>query len=266
MKSIIHIIKVMLYSLKHPKQTIAAIYRNSIEQSAEERRKKRILLEVSLSDLIGDDFPLVYPHSFSSWGSSILDIVLLNGLAKRNSQCSYLEIGTWQGESICNVSRYAKECVSISLSEDQVRKRYGERYAQVINYYCKKQDRENITLIGADSKTFDFSSLNKKFDLIFIDGDHSYEGIINDTKKALSCVRDSNSIIVWHDYTFGPEKIRYSVLDPILTALPEELHQDLYHVENTMCAILYRNAIQSKVPEEFPKLPENDYEITIATK
>jgi predicted O-methyltransferase YrrM len=192
--------------------------------------------------------------------------MLLNGLAKKIPQCEYLEIGTWEGESICNVSRYAKECVSISLSEEQITKQYGAHYAKVINYFCKKLNYKNITLIGADSKTFDFDSLNKKFDVIFIDGDHSYSGIVNDTKKVLPLLRDKKSVIIWHDYAFGAEKIRYETLNAILDAVPEKFHSKLYHVENTMCAILYFDEIKSRKHDEFPRVPSNIFEVSIKKK
>ena len=36
------------------------------------------------------------------------------------------------------------------------------------------------------------------FDFIFFDGDHSYEGVKNDTELARKIVR--NGVLVWHDY------------------------------------------------------------------
>jgi len=259
-------VKILLSSIKYPKNTISAIYSCSVEKNAENKREKDTLREVSLTDLIGDDFPVVYPYSYLQWGSGTVDVMLLNGLAKKIPHCNYLEIGTWEGESICNVSRFAQDCVSVSLSEEQISKRYGEIYTKVINYYCKKLAYKNITLIGADSKVFDFNSLNKKFDLIFIDGDHSYSGIVNDTKKVLPLLRDKNGVIVWHDYAIGAEKIRYNTLNAILDAIPKEFHKYLYHVENTMCAILYFGEINSKEPEEFPRIPTNIFEVTIKKK
>jgi len=262
----LHDVRTILASIRYPKAVISAIYRCSLEKNAEEMRKKDTLREITLDDLIGEDYPSVYPYSCLNNSSGITDLVLLSGLAKKIPECSYLEIGTWIGESICNVARFAKKCVSISLSEDQIRCQYGGRHADVINYYCKKFNYDNITLIGEDSKEFDFTSLNQKFDLIFIDGDHSYSGITNDTKKALDCLRDNNSIIVWHDYTFGVENVRYNTLNAILDAVPEELHKYLYHVENTMCAVLLFNDIASTKRQEYPRSPAKTYEVIIKNK
>jgi len=41
-----------------------------------------------------------------------------------------------------------------------------------------------------------------ELDAMFIDGDHSAEGVANDTKLALECVRPGG-VVVWHDYYPG---------------------------------------------------------------
>ena len=41
--------------------------------------------------------------------------------------------------------------------------------------------------------------LKNHFDLIFIDGGHTYSCIKNDTEKALEMIKQ-NGIILWHDY------------------------------------------------------------------
>ena len=70
----------------------------------------------------------------------------------------------------------------------------------------------------------DFEALNKKFDLIFIDGDHHYEMVRNDTAKVFQSLFHSGSTVVWHDYAFNPEKIRFEVLAGILDGCPTEFH------------------------------------------
>jgi len=263
MKITLSDVRAVLTSIKYPKAVISALYGCSIENNAKKMRQNDILREVSLKDIIGENYPAVYPYSKPGYGSGITDLILLNGLAKKIPECQYLEIGTWMGESICNVAKFAKNCISVSLSERQVHQEYGKKHADLINYFCKKFNYENITLIGADSKDFDFNSLNQKFDLIFIDGDHSYLGIVNDTRKALDCMRDDRSVIVWHDYTFGAEKIRYNTLNAILDAVPADLQKYLYHVEGTMCAVLFIGNIKSKEYEEFPRKPKMTYEVII---
>lgn len=110
----------------------------------------------------------------------------------------------------------------------------------------------NITEILANSRTFDFDRLGKQFDLIFIDGDHTYEGVLNDTKKTFNLRKDSSSVIVWHNYGFLMETVRPSVLKAIMHGIPKEKHKNLYHVSNTMCAVYIENKnfknLRNKIP------------------
>jgi predicted O-methyltransferase YrrM len=39
-----------------------------------------------------------------------------------------------------------------------------------------------------------------KLDLVFIDADHTYDAVINDSHKALQML-SPKGIVVWHDYT-----------------------------------------------------------------
>jgi len=56
-----------------------------------------------------------------------------------------------------------------------------------------------VQQLYGDSAKFDFTSYQKKVDLFFIDGAHSYEYVRSDTLNALSCMR-RGGVIVWHDY------------------------------------------------------------------
>jgi len=198
-------------------------------------------------------------YTFLDGSSLITDLALLRSLAKSIPECDYLEIGTWRGESILNVAAYAKQCISVNLSPEEIISRgYPEKYAKL--HGCLIKDEKNIKTVYADSKQFDFTSLNQKFDLIFIDGDHSYEGEKSDTQKVYPLLKDENSIIVWHDYGYNPEMPRHSVIAAILDGLPTEAHDHLFHVSNTMCAIYTKRKLiasyqdSSVVPDKIFKI------------
>ena len=120
-------------------------------------------------------------------GSLCIDYAILKGLCRRFENCRYLEIGTWRGESILNVSDIANECVSISLSNEEMKKIGLPEEAIKISRLLSK-DLPNVKHIEHDSQTYDFSKIGK-FDLIFIDGDHSYEGVKKDTENAFKLLR-----------------------------------------------------------------------------
>lgn len=200
-------------------------------------------------------------YTFLSGTSFITDIALLNSIAQSFKGCEYLEIGTWRGESIMNVAQYAANCTSVNLSEEEIiALGLPEKYARL--HGCLIQNKNNISCINANSLNFDFSTLNKKFDLIFVDGDHSYNTVKSDTSNVYKLLKDDDSVIVWHDYGFDPETPRHSVIAGILDGLPSEAHQFLYHVSNTICAVYTKRELESKKQESVVK-PNKIFRISI---
>jgi predicted O-methyltransferase YrrM len=203
-------------------------------------------------------------YTFLDGSSLITDLALLKSVARSLPDCEYLEIGTWRGESIVNVSECASHCTSINLSpEDIISFGLPEKYAKL--HGCLIKDQKNIQTIYADSMTFDFTSLDKKFDLIFVDGDHTYNGVKSDTQKVYKLLKDENSVIIWHDYGYSPEVTRYSVMAAILDGLPTEAHQYLYHVSNTLCAIYSRRNLMAAF-QESPVEPNKTFNINLIIK
>jgi predicted O-methyltransferase YrrM len=66
-------------------------------------------------------------------------------------------------------------------------------------YFCQTPQAEKIELLFGDSAAFDFSPYQRKVDLFFIDGAHSYDYVRSDTENALACVRPGG-VIAWHDF------------------------------------------------------------------
>lgn len=224
------------------------ILKSGIKGNRKEFYKKQVKDKYGIEQLPTVDVLKIFPDiqeeinyfSFQHGTSGILDHVVLKQFARRFTDCQYLEIGSLRGESLANVAEVAKSCIGISLGPDQMRqRRFSQNLINLLNFYSK--GIPNIKHIEADSTSFDFRSLDKKFDLIFVDGDHSYNGVLNDTQKVFSLRKDEKSVILWHDYSDNGEDVGYEVFKGILDGIPVDKHKNLYHISNTLCAIYMEN-------------------------
>jgi hypothetical protein len=254
--------------IKHPVEALLRIL-----NAQEELQFKKLLIKyykidqlrtVDLLELFSDFEENLTTYSFLDGTSLITDIMLLKKLARNYPACNYLEVGSWRGESIINVSEVATYCTSISLSPLEMESmNLSKEFINLHGVFSK--NAQNISEIFHNSRTFDFNKLGQKFDLIFIDGDHSYEGVLNDTKKIFDLRRDATSVIVWHDYGYSTETVRYSVFKAIMDGIPAEKHKNLYHVSNTMCAVYIENARFSYYLTKFPTFPNKKFSIQLKT-
>ncbi|WP_075342564.1 class I SAM-dependent methyltransferase [Tenacibaculum agarivorans] len=216
---------------------------------------------IQFTDIVSEDKISLNTWSFLGGGSMPTDILLLKQLASKIPACSYFEIGTWRGESVVNVSEIAKECYTLNLSEEEIKALgLSNTYAELHGYFSKKKN--NITHLYGNSISFNFKKIDKKFDLIFIDGNHTYEYVKKDTQNVFKHLTHENSIIVWHDYAYDPEHIRSEVFAGILDGVPKSFHQNLHHVSNTKCAIFYPKKINSTL-EKFPSTPIKNFEFQV---
>jgi len=234
--------------------------------SWESHLKKRYGMENGLPQLeLTELFPgfnqTINNISFLDGSSLPTDIALLKALAQKFDDCSYFEIGTWRGESVVNVADNAAECLTLNLSREEILELgYSEKYADLHGFFSK--GKPNITHLEGNSMAYDFAALGKKFDLIFIDGAHQYEFVENDTKKVFEHLVHENTIVVWHDYAYNPEKVRNEVLAGILDGLPPSYKKDLYHVSNTLCAIYIKGNFKTKTLNA-PSIPAKSFTIEL---
>ncbi len=232
---------------------------------AEERFKKFYPNFTSLPQIdveqLGEEVPKSINTFILDGGSLITDLQLLSTLASRQDINSYLEIGTWRGESVYNVAKYVDDCTTINLSAAEMKAMgLSPEYAEQHGILSSKNPK--ILHIGANTKTFDFASLNKKYDLVFIDGEHSYEMVLNDTQKVFKHLLHDNSVVVWHDYAYSPQNMRYEVFQAILDGVGNENHAYLYHPKNTLCAVFTKKKLKSSAFDKM-KFPEKIFTVNI---
>jgi methyltransferase family protein len=204
------------------------------------------------------------PMTFLDGGSLPTDMMLLAGLAEGISGCRYFEIGTWRGESVANVSSRCSSCYTLSLTDEEMRSiGMHEKYISAHRQFSK--NIENVSHLSGNSLGFDFAALDQKFDLVFIDGDHHYDSIVSDTRNVFQHLVHDRSIVVWHDYGFYPDRVRFEVLAAILDGVGKELSGRIYQVAHTMCAIYTGSEFESGAAE-FPADPQEFYKFDLSRK
>ncbi len=224
-------------------------------------RVKNGLPMVELDQLTSSFSETIDTFSFLDGGSLPTDIALLKIICRRFTPCMYFEIGTWRGESVVNVSDICNECYTLNLSQsDLLNQGVSKSYANLHGFFSK--DKKNIYHLYGNSMNFDFNSLGKKFDVIFIDGNHHFEYVKNYTEKVFKHLMHEKSIVVWHDYAYNPEKIRPEVFAGILDGLETGNRKYLYHVANTMCAVFIREEFITKILES-PMTPNKKFKIKL---
>jgi len=219
---------------------------------------------VELDQIIGSGDIRIEPITFLDGGSLPTDLALLSGIASSIKDCMYFEIGTWRGESAACTVKSAKECYTLCLTDKEMEKR-GVDKRTIAMHGMFSNNLNNVIQLRGDSRTFDYSLLGRKFDLIFIDGDHHYDFVLDDTKNIMKFLVHENSIVVWHDYGNTPEDVRFEVLAAILDGTAKELHSRIYHVGHTKCAILTNRTLEAK-EAIFPVVPESYFEVILKKK
>jgi hypothetical protein len=199
--------------------------------------------------------------TFLDGGSLVTDLILLRNLASGFNKCSYFEIGTWRGESVANISSVAETCYTLNLSDEEMHALDIDENTIALQGYFSKH-LKNVVHLRQNSLSFDFASLNRKFDLLFIDGEHHYHAVRKDTENVMRHLVHGESVVVWHDYGYTPEHIRFEVLAGILDGTPSELHPYLYHVAGTKSAVLIRKEFPAVTLKE-PVKPDFYYNVKI---
>lgn len=207
----------------------------------------------------------VTDFTFLSYTSRVTDIAVLKALAKSFPECDYFEIGSLRGESLINVLPNTNSTTGLSLSKDEMRE-LGLPEDMVVTDSILVKSNEKLTQIRHNSLTFDYSKLNKKFDLIFIDGDHSTDAVKVDTANAFKLLKDENSIIIWHDFGYNYSDQRPEVIAGALQGAPKEAHPYIYRISNSLCGIYTKRKLKTISDNTNMLSPTKVFDVTLVAK
>jgi hypothetical protein len=128
-------------------------------------------------------------------------------------------------------------------------------------HFSKNNPR--ITHLEGDSRTFDFSKLSMaKQDLVFVDGDHHFDSVVQDTQSAFKLVTPKTGVIIWHDYGHNPETVSWNVLHAIWKGTPEAQRQHLVHgVEYVIGSVLSLLPMCLQAMRKYPAVPNPGFSV-----
>jgi predicted O-methyltransferase YrrM len=113
------------------------------------------------------------------------------------------EFGTYFGRTTFHLASACPEAtiITLDLPTDENPWPYAPH---VGSYYAGTPVASRIRQLRVDSRQFDPAPYEGQMDVVWVDADHSYEGVKNDTEKALRLVAPRGAIM-WHD--FGPDSL-----------------------------------------------------------
>lgn len=157
--------------------------------------------------------------------------------AARNTPGNILEIGTQSGITTRNLAMACpdKLVFSVDLITDKPtmvdEQKHEMPTLRSVGFWAR--GLPNVMLSLQDSKTFSYTG--KGIGFVFIDGDHSMDGVMADTALALAhySACEKPMMIVWHDFYDHP----WVAVKPYLESLNERGF-DIKHVESTNIAYL----------------------------
>jgi hypothetical protein len=108
-----------------------------------------------------------------------------------------LELGAYEGLSSCNIALTAKGLVTVDTFDG--RGTYEPKATEEI-FWNNMQSIEHCPVqvhVGRFDKVL--PTLDRKFDLIFIDGSHDYDSVVQDTELSVPLLKE-DGWLVYHDY------------------------------------------------------------------
>jgi hypothetical protein len=141
------------------------------------------------------------------------EALYIAAIVRKSMATRILEIGTFDGNTTLNLATNATEnsmVTTVDLPPDWDGQLGMEVSPILVNVTDRNkvgrqfqgtEQSNRIRQVYGDSATLDWASLGAPFDLIFIDGCHSYDYVKKDTVNAIANLKD-DGIILWHDYGF----------------------------------------------------------------
>jgi predicted O-methyltransferase YrrM len=124
-----------------------------------------------------------------NWSTPLIDVYVLIKAALGFQSRRILELGSYRGDTARLLAENTPEDVTICTVD--VSEQHGASYRglDVARKITRKVGRITPDLFAA----------GEKYDLIFVDADHDFASVMNDTEVAFKVLAE-HGVILWHDY------------------------------------------------------------------
>lgn len=142
---------------------------------------------------------------------SLYELNVISMIAKLYARKNVFEIGTFDGRTtlhlalnsstncgIFTLDLPAKQLDEVKYPLATYEKVYVDKPVSGLRFLGNPVSSKIKQLYG-DSATFDFSPYYNLCDIVFVDGSHTYEYVLNDSVQAIKLLSKEGGIILWHD-------------------------------------------------------------------
>lgn len=138
-----------------------------------------------------------------------VDMLYVCAIAQQRRARRIFEFGTFLGRTTYHLAlgKDAHEVFTLDLdpAADHTALRIGRAVTAVHerglqgHFFKGTPAAAKVTQLHGDSRTFDYAPYARSMDLVFVDGGHSYDMVVNDTQHAMRLVT-RGGVVIWHDF------------------------------------------------------------------
>src|SRR5579859_91839 len=209
---------------------------------------KKYIPPVAITSLVSNEVTLhLYEQEYDTVGNiSFEELLILVELVQTRQPATCFEIGTYDGRTALNMAANTPEdavIYTLDLPREEIAStlfpldpfdlKVVKKETSGTRYRGTEWEHKIQQLFG-DSAAFDYTPYQGKMDFVFVDGSHTYDYVLSDSRNAITLLRDGKGTIIWHDY---PNI--YTVLKAInYLQATDPRFAGIRHIEGTRFAVL----------------------------
>jgi predicted O-methyltransferase YrrM len=183
--------------------------------------RKRYAQSVAITSLVPDTVSLrLYEQIEAAGNISFEELFILVELIQTFQPTTCFEIGTFDGRTTLNMAANTSDdavIYTLDLPREQVDSTVFPLNPADLGVVEKEISgarfrgtvwEHKIQQLYGDSAAFDYAPYQGNIDFVFVDGSHTYDYVLSDSRNAITLLRNGKGIILWHDYPTTPTVVK----------------------------------------------------------